>query len=98
MEKHYYFDDIDHIMVRILSMHECLNLTQIWYELGELDPPVERMSEEEILGRLEALQRAGSVKCVRKAGEASWWAVKREESGLTPNGSSSAAGDADTRR
>ena len=84
MERLNNLDDIDRTIWRILSVYESLDLLQVWYELGECDPPVERITEEEVLGRLESLKEIGLVECVTRTGGEVHWALKKRE----PKGSS----------
>ena len=79
MERLNNLDDIDRNIWRILSVYESLGLLQVWYELGECDPPaVERITEEEVLGRLESLKEIGLVKCVTRTGGEVHWALKKK--------------------
>jgi len=52
-------DQIDRSILRILSYYEKLTALQLWYELGEDDTVKKRLTEEEILGRLESLTAGG---------------------------------------
>ncbi len=61
MEGHNPFDPLDRKILRILSLYKDLDLLQIWYELGESDGPVDRMTQEEVLSRLESLKSRGFV-------------------------------------
>jgi len=71
-------DDIDRHILRILSIYEGLNPVELWYELGECDPPLERVTQQEVAGRLESLQEIGLVERVPKAGEDVQWVVRGE--------------------
>jgi len=61
MEEHNVVDEMDRSILRILSAHDCLAPLQLWCELGEHDALKEKMTEEEILRRLESLTARGFV-------------------------------------
>jgi hypothetical protein len=73
MEGHNSLDPIDRNMLRILSLYEDLDLLQLWYELGESNGPVERMTREEVLERLESLKSQGFVEAIWKGDGAIRW-------------------------
>jgi len=78
MERLNNLDDIDRTIWRILSVYESLDLLQVWYELGECDPPVERITEEEVLSRLQSLEAMGLVQCITRTGGGVHWALKKK--------------------
>ena len=61
MEGRTSFHSIDRTILRILSLYEHLNLLDLWYEIGEDNTQKERVTKEEVLGRLEALTAQGFV-------------------------------------
>jgi len=54
----------DHKILRILGLYESLNPLQLWYELAEPGNRLERLSRNQILGRLEYLRSRGLVQKV----------------------------------
>jgi DNA-binding Lrp family transcriptional regulator len=70
-----HFDDIDRHILRIISTYGQLHLEDLWYELGEIDPPIERFSHAEVERRLESMAETGYVACVSGEGEHTVWAV-----------------------
>jgi hypothetical protein len=75
MEGHNSLDPIDRNMLRILSLYEDLDLLQLWYELGESNGSVERMTQEEVLERLKSLSSQGFVEAIKKGDGAVRWAL-----------------------
>jgi hypothetical protein len=72
---------MDRVIVRILSLYESLGLLELWYEIGEEGRGKERVTQEELLGRLEALHTHELVER-RPAGEGETrWAIRRREVG-----------------
>ncbi|MFX1555546.1 MAG: hypothetical protein ACFFBV_16600 [Promethearchaeota archaeon] len=68
-------DTIDRTILWILSLYEDLDLLQLWYELGESDKAVERMTQEDILERLKSLKSQGFVEPTRESGGGTRWAL-----------------------
>jgi len=66
MEKHDSVDEMDRRILQILSVYKQLTLLQLRYELGGDDLPNERVTEEEILKRLESLRERGFVESLTK--------------------------------
>jgi len=54
-------DEMDQSILRILSTYERLTPLQLWYELAENDAVKRRLTEKEILSRLESLRAKGFV-------------------------------------
>lgn len=77
-------DSIDRIILSKLSLHESLDLLELWYEVGEDDVFKESVTEEEISSRLESLKAHGLV--VRSKGTEGdiRWALKKEKVGDDP--------------
>ncbi len=71
MEGHDNLDSVDRHILRILSLYEALDLLQLWYELGESDGSVMRMTQEELSRSLESLRTRGFVESIGK-GEIRW--------------------------
>jgi len=61
-------DAIDQSILRILSVYEQLTPLQLWYEFGEDDTVKERVTEGEILSRLESLTARGFVERLTSEG------------------------------
>lgn len=57
----YGLDITDREILRVLSLYEGLDTLQLWYELGESDGRVDRITREEISERLESLGSRGFV-------------------------------------
>ncbi len=74
-------DGIDQNILRILSLYGHLNLLDLWYEIGEDKRQEERLTEEEVLNRLEALRARGFVKCIFGVNGTRDWACLRREVG-----------------
>lgn len=68
-------DAIDRTILQILSLYEDLDLLQLWFELGETDKLVERMTQEDILERLNLLKSQGFVEPIKESGGAIRWAL-----------------------
>jgi DNA-binding Lrp family transcriptional regulator len=68
-------DAIDRTILRVLSLYEDLDLLQLWYELGEWEKSVERMTQEEVLERLKLLKSQGFVEPINESGGAIRWAL-----------------------
>jgi len=68
MKRRNSLDEIDRSILRILSGYEQLTALQLWYELGEDDVLNERLTEEEVLNRLESLAKKGFVEIVKEEG------------------------------
>jgi hypothetical protein len=64
-------DNVDQGILRILSLYEGMEVSQLWYEMGEDDTVQESLTEEEVLARLKSLRERGLVDCVGKK-----WATK----------------------
>ena len=77
MGKLSYLDQADRSILGILSTYGCLNLLELWYELGEHDPPLERMTQQEVLRRLESLKELGFVELVTEEQGGVWRGVSR---------------------
>jgi len=75
MERHNPLDPTDRTILRVLSLYEDLNVLQLWYELGESDTPVERMTREEVLERLNSLKSQGFVEPMGESQGGTRWAV-----------------------
>jgi DNA-binding Lrp family transcriptional regulator len=52
-------DKTDRNILRIFSLHKTLTALCLWYELGEDPAVVRRLSNEELLNRLESLEARG---------------------------------------
>ena len=52
-------DEVDQSILRILSAYGQMAPLELWYELGENDAVKERVTEGEILSRLESLTARG---------------------------------------
>jgi len=61
-------DLTDRQMLRILSLYENLNPLELWYELGEMSHPAPRLTNEEIVTRLESLRSQGVVEKIPGSG------------------------------
>ena len=61
-------DAIDQTILRILSAYEQLTAVELWYEFGEDDTVKERVTEGEILSRLESLTARGFVERLTSEG------------------------------
>lgn len=61
MEIPSHLDKTDQTILQLLSVYDSLNALELWYELGECDPPVERLSQAEVLSRLQSLRELGLV-------------------------------------
>ena len=72
MEIPSHLDRTDQTILRLLFRYESLNSLEVWYELGECDPPLERLSRAEVLGRLESLQESGLVQNHMEGTQAQW--------------------------
>ena len=68
METSKSLDAIDQSILRILSVYEHLTPLQLWYEFGEDDTGKERVTEGEILSRLESLAARGFVERLTSEG------------------------------
>ena len=77
MERRDSLDAIDHSILRILSLYECLDQLELWYEIGEDDAIPGNVTEEEVFSRLESLRRRGFVKSIAEPHGIAKWAVKR---------------------
>jgi len=64
-------DNADQSILRILSLYQGMEVSQLWYEMGEDDTVQESLTEEEVLTRLKSLAKRGLVSCVRKK-----WSLK----------------------
>lgn len=64
-------DTTDREILRVLSLYAGLDALQLWYELGESDGRVDRITREEILERLEVLGSKGFVEKVIEPGTGS---------------------------
>jgi len=60
-------DVIDDTILHILSLYDHLTPLQVWYELGEDGVVGEKLTEAEVLDRLEALKVKGFLETVTKA-------------------------------
>ena len=72
-------DTIDQIILGKLSLYESLDLLELWYEIGEDDLVRERVTKQEISGRLEALRARGLVECLAETEGHTRWVLKRGE-------------------
>ena len=61
-------DAIDQTILRILSAYEQLTALDLWFELGENHTVKERVTEGEILSRLESLTARGFVERLTSEG------------------------------
>ena len=61
-------DSINRNILEILSNYGQLTPLQWWYELGEDEGGEERVTEEEILSRLDALMAKGFVERITRPG------------------------------
>jgi len=68
-------DPIDRTILRVLSLYEDLDLLQLWYELGESEKSVARMTKEEILERLKSLKSQGFVEPIKESESGTRWAL-----------------------
>ena len=68
MEARRSLDTIDQSILRILSAYGQMAPLELWYELGENDAVKERVTEGEILSRLESLTARGFVERVTSPG------------------------------
>lgn len=75
MEGHNNLDPVDRQILQILSLYEDLDLLQLWYELGESDGSVERMTQEELFKSLESLRSRGFVEHAGDGERRIRWAV-----------------------
>jgi DNA-binding PadR family transcriptional regulator len=75
MEGRKSLDPIDRTILRVLSLYEDLDLLQLWYELGESDKSVARMTEEDILERLKSLKSQGLVETIKESEGGTRWAL-----------------------
>jgi hypothetical protein len=78
---------MDRVILRILSLYESLGLLELWYEIGEEGTQKERVTQEELLGRLEALHTRGLVERFPAGGGDTRWTLSGREIGQQPNGS-----------
>lgn len=60
-------NSIDEKILKVLSLYDHLTPLQLWYELGEDDLVEEKLTEGEILDRLESLRARGFVETVKWA-------------------------------
>jgi len=60
-------NSIDEKILKVLSLYDHLTPLQLWYELGEDDLVKERLTEAEILDKLESLRARGFVETVKRA-------------------------------
>lgn len=75
MEGHSHLDPIERNILRIISLYEDLDLLQLWYEFGESDGSVERMTQEELFRSLESLRSRGFVERVEEGEGRIRWAL-----------------------
>jgi len=68
-------DPIDRDILRVLSLYEELDVMQLWYELGESERSVERMTQEELLERLKFLGAEGFVKPTGESKGGTQWCL-----------------------
>lgn len=61
MEVRVNMDEMEQSILRILSNYERLTPLQLWYELAEDDAMKRRLTEKEIISRLESLRAKGFV-------------------------------------
>ena len=61
-------DAIDQTILRILSAYEQLTALDLWFELGENHTVKERVTEGEILSRLESLAARGFAERLTREG------------------------------
>lgn len=61
MEEGETVDVIDENILRILSLYDHLTPLQLWYEFGEDDLGKRRLTEAELLSKLESLRVKGFV-------------------------------------
>jgi DNA-binding Lrp family transcriptional regulator len=66
VEDYRVLDSIDRSILRILSAYKQLTPSQIWYRFDEDDAVKIRVTEEEVLNRLESLRACGFVERVKK--------------------------------
>jgi hypothetical protein len=72
---------MDRVILRVLSLYDSLGLLELWYEIGEEGTQRERLTQEELLERLEALHTQEFVER-RPAGEGEpRWAIRSREIG-----------------
>ena len=77
MERQNSLEAIDQSILRILAMYESLDVVELWYEIGEDDISRKDVTQEEVLSRLEFLDREGFVKCVDEPRGHTKWALDR---------------------
>ena len=75
MEGNDYLDSVDRHILCILSLYEALELLQLWYEIGESNGLVERMTQEELSRSLESLRARGFVENIGEGEGGIRWAV-----------------------
>jgi len=75
MEGHDNLDSLDRHILRILSFYEALDLLQLWYEIGESDGSVMRMTQEELSRSLESFRARGFVESVGEGEGGIRWIV-----------------------
>ncbi len=66
---------INQEILRILSLYEQLNLSELWFEIGEAGF-LEPITKEQVSNRLESLMAKGHVKQVRFPDRDIRWALK----------------------
>ena len=60
-------DVIDRSILRVLALYDNLTLLQLWYELGEDNAVRVRVTEAEIIDRLDSLKASGLVETIARA-------------------------------
>jgi hypothetical protein len=70
-------DRIDQLILRSLSLHRDLSTLQLWYELVGDAAGAQWITEEAILGRVEALTARGLVELVRQTEGGARWALRK---------------------
>ena len=73
-------DDVNGVILQILSLYERLTVSDLWFEIGESDTS-ERISKEELQKRLEFLKTEGFVKGKTLKDGKIYWAFRNKLSG-----------------
>ncbi len=71
-------DETDQGILQILSLYHDLDLSELWFEIGEAGT-VGPVTEQEILGRLESLKTKGLVRRIALGKELIRWSLNRSQ-------------------
>ena len=66
MKGGYGVDTVDQAIVRVLSLYDHLTPLQVWFEMGESDLIKVRLTEAEVVDRLESLRAGGFVETIAR--------------------------------